>query len=205
MNLKTNSKIQNVAFRLFLEKGYEATNIRDICREVNIKASSLYFYYKSKQELFFSIYHDIWKEKMEYLQTIDELKQNISPDKKLYYLFIRSIDYYSSDITKQKFILRYCLFPPEEILALIREKFLYWTLQEDNIIFELIKNCISENILDNNRLPEDYMKDYKKIENAVVTDMIISNIKLSSEELNLLWHKFWNCTMLSSTDSVKNS
>jgi AcrR family transcriptional regulator len=48
----TKDKISYVAFKLFLEKGYEATNMREISNEVGIKASSLYFYYESKQELF---------------------------------------------------------------------------------------------------------------------------------------------------------
>lgn len=83
----TNEKIRYVAFKLFLEKGYEATNIRDICEEVNIKASSLYFYYKSKQELFFSIYDDICGEKLKYIQGIEELQHNIYPNMKFYYLY----------------------------------------------------------------------------------------------------------------------
>lgn len=191
----TNEKIRYVAFRLFLEKGYEATNIRDICEEVNIKASSLYFYYKSKQELFFSIYDDIWGEKLKYIQDIEELKHNIYPNMKFYHLYKKTMEHYTKDIVKQKFLLRYYLFPPEEISAFLREKFKYWTNEENKIVMEIINECLNGNKLDRTRLPNDYLQEYKKFENSQVVQMIISNIRFSSKELDVSWLKFWNCTM----------
>lgn len=109
--LSTNDKIKYVAFKLFLEKGYEATNIREICREVGIKPSSLYFYFKSKQELFFRIYDEVWEDKIRFIESIEDLKQDIPPDIKLYTLFKSIIEYCSKDISKQKFLLRSPLHP----------------------------------------------------------------------------------------------
>lgn len=191
----TKDKIRYVAFRLFLENGYEATNIRDICEEVNIKASSLYFYYKSKQELFFSIYNDIWSEKIKYIHDMEEIKQNIYPNMKFYYLYVKTMEYYTKDIAKQKFLLRYFLFPPEEISVFLREKFKFWANEENKIILDIINECLEGNKLDRNRSPNDYLLEYKKFENSQVVEMIISNIRLSSKELDASWLRFWNCTM----------
>lgn len=199
VNLKnsTNEMIRFVSFKAFLERGYEATNIRDICKEVNIKASSLYFYYKSKQELFFSLYDEVYSEKIEYIRGIEELKQDIPPNEKLYILNKKMIQYYANDIVKQKFLFRNYLFPPEEISTLIRDKLKTWMDQENKFIMNIVYECIDKGILDSNRHPNEYLLEYKNYENLQITDMIISNIKVSEEQLNKLWERFWNYTMLS--------
>ncbi len=188
----TNEKIRYIAFRLFLEKGYEATNLREICKEVDIKVASLYYYYQSKKELFFSIYDDICIENKNRRQEIVELNQNASPNLKLYYLYKGMMNYFAQDIVKQKFLLRYHLFPPEEVSILIRDKYKLWTNDENKIILDIINQCLENNILNNNKQPVDYMLEYKKNEFSQVTEMIISNTKMSDTELDKSWLKFWN-------------
>jgi len=188
---KTKDKIRYVAFRLFLERGYEATNIRDICKEVNIKTSSLYFYYESKQELFFSVYDEILGENIKYLQNINDLNDN-TLKLKLYHLYIKMIEYYTKDIVKQKFLLRYHLFPPEEVSVLLREKFRYWTNEENNIILGILKQCLDRKVLNDTKTPSDYLQEYKRFINYQLTEIIIFNIKNSEEELDKKWLKFWN-------------
>ncbi|MDF2537046.1 MAG: transcriptional regulator, TetR family [Herbinix sp.] len=192
----TNDKIRYTAFKLFLERGYEATNIRDICSRVDIKAASMYFYYKSKQELFFSIYDDIWSEELECMRNIPELAEKTAPDTKLYHLFKNTIEYNIRDMIKFKFLLRYHLFPPEEIAVVIVEKYKYWTNQENELIQVIIKQCMDNKLLYDNRSLKEYLREYRKFVNLHVTDMILSNIRLSGSELDHLWNKFWNCTML---------
>ncbi len=193
----TKDKIRYVAFKRFLENGYEATNIRDICSEVGIKASSLYFYYESKEELFFSIYDDVWNGKIKFVESIEELQQDISPDIKLYIIFKNTIDYCSHDIANQKFLLRYHLFPPEELVKRLRNKFIFWTDKENAIIEDLIKDCIDKKLLRNNRNSTDYLKEYTRFVDFQVIEMIISGIKISSEDMHSHWKKFWTSSVLS--------
>jgi len=194
--LSTKDKIKYVAFKLFLEKGYEATNIREICNEVGIKPSSLYFYFKSKEELFFSIYDEVWGDKIRFIENVEELKKNISPDVKLYSVFKNTVEYCSKDICRQKFLLRYHLFPPEELIKVLRDKFKYWVDRENLIIANLVRDCIEKKILGSRISVADFLKDYNKFTTFQIIEMIISNIKLSSTEINNLWLKFWssNCS-----------
>lgn len=192
----TNDKIRYVAFKLFLEKGYEATNVRDICKEVGIKASSLYFYYQSKQELFFSIYDEVWNDKIRFLESIEELRQDISPDIKLITLFKKTVEYCSNDLAKQKFLLRYHLFPPQEIIKILREKYKFWTDKESGVVSDIIQECVDKKVLRCSRSTTDYIKDYIKFINFHITEMIISNIKISSNEIYSLWFSFWNSNLL---------
>lgn len=192
----TNDKIRYVAFRLFLEKGYEATNIRDICKEVGIKASSLYFYYSSKKELFFSIYDEIWSMRIKKMSEITEARRDMPPNLKLSFLYRKMMEYYSQEMVKQKFLLRYHLFPPEEVSDFLRQRFDSWSDEENQVVLEIIEQCLKEKELDGHRLPKDYLQEYKTFENSRVIEMVVSNIRKNEKENERLWVRFWNCRML---------
>lgn len=48
----TKEKILEVALDLFAKNGYSSVSIRDICKQVQIKESSVYYYFKNKQAIF---------------------------------------------------------------------------------------------------------------------------------------------------------
>ena len=48
----TRERILNTALEMFSEKGYSAVSMRDISAAVGIRASSLYYYFKGKQDIF---------------------------------------------------------------------------------------------------------------------------------------------------------
>ncbi len=196
MNI-TNEMIRYAAFKLFLENGYEATNVRDVCSEVEIKAASMYFYYKSKQELFFSIYNDVSEEYIDYIKDIDALKQNNSPKMKLYNIYRKVMEYYARDIVKQKFLLRYHLFPPADISHLIHERYKHWSGLENEIYLHIIQEGLDYKILKEDRTPEEYLQEIRKFLNAQLMNMIFYNVKPNDTELDQLWIKFWNGAMLS--------
>ncbi len=49
---KTKQKILDTSLNLFSQNGYSAVSIRDICKYVQIKESSVYYHFKNKQEIF---------------------------------------------------------------------------------------------------------------------------------------------------------
>lgn len=48
----TKQKILDVSLNLFSRKGFSAVSIRDICTQVMIKESSVYYHFKNKQAIF---------------------------------------------------------------------------------------------------------------------------------------------------------
>ncbi len=48
----TREKILNISLELFSQKGYSAVSIRDICKCVGIKESSVYYHFQNKQNIF---------------------------------------------------------------------------------------------------------------------------------------------------------
>ena len=192
INKNTEERIQSIAFKDFLEKGYEESNVRDICKKVDIKASSLYYYYTSKIDLFFHIYDNICKENLRYRNDLANANYYSSPMQRLGELYKGMIRYYSNDIVKQKFLLRYQLFPPEEISYLLHEKYRFYSNEENNIILHLINLCMKSDLLNGNMKPLESLQIYKKNEKMQMIEMITYGTKMSNAELDLSWIKIWN-------------
>ncbi len=53
---KTKDKIKKTARKLFLEKGFEATTMRDIAKEASVALGSAYYYFKGKDEIILEFY-----------------------------------------------------------------------------------------------------------------------------------------------------
>ena len=49
---ETKERILDLSLDLFSQKGYSAVSIRDICKHVKIKESSVYYHFKNKQAIF---------------------------------------------------------------------------------------------------------------------------------------------------------
>ena len=47
--------IKSVAFRLFLDRGYDATTMRMLSRAAGVEAPTIYHYFGSKKGLFYAI------------------------------------------------------------------------------------------------------------------------------------------------------
>ncbi len=56
---KTKDKILKIALKLFAEKGYRSTTVRDIASAVGIKQSALYNHFKNKDEILSTLVDDL--------------------------------------------------------------------------------------------------------------------------------------------------
>ena len=54
----TRSRIQEVALRLFIEKGYEATSLREIAEELGVTKAALYYHFDTKEKIVTSLIDD---------------------------------------------------------------------------------------------------------------------------------------------------
>ena len=53
--MNTKDRIMDVALHMFSARGYEAVSVRDICGEVGIKESTLYYHFKNKKDILDSL------------------------------------------------------------------------------------------------------------------------------------------------------
>ncbi|MBF8193263.1 TetR/AcrR family transcriptional regulator [Nonomuraea sp. K274] len=55
MREDTRTRIQEIALRLFIEQGYEATSLREIAEELGVTKAALYYHFKTKDDIVTSL------------------------------------------------------------------------------------------------------------------------------------------------------
>ena len=88
--------IQHVATNLFKTKGYKATTMRQMAREVGIEAASIYNHVGSKEEILQQICFGMSEQFFNGIEPL--LKENISAEKKLWLAIQNHIEVLSADI-----------------------------------------------------------------------------------------------------------
>ena len=76
-NIGTKEKIINAAIILFSDKGYSKVSVRDIAKEVGIKAASLYNYFESKEEILHTLYDYFFENQNKMRPDVDELVKQV--------------------------------------------------------------------------------------------------------------------------------
>ena len=75
------AEVYRTAAFLFNKRGYSSTSIRQICRTIGIRESSLYHYIRSKEDLLLNICERAMKKGLEVIEPI--AKADLRPDQKL--------------------------------------------------------------------------------------------------------------------------
>lgn len=74
--IETKRKIIEVSRKMFYEKGYEGTTIRDLAKENDIQPGAILYHFKSKEALYKHIYHEaIYKNFTETRKYVDQADQ----------------------------------------------------------------------------------------------------------------------------------
>ncbi len=86
--------------RIFAEKGYHSTSMRDISRETNVSLAGLYYYCKSKEELLFLIQDNCFGRVLERLQA--RLKETSEPTAKLRLVIDNHLSFFAANMSEMK-------------------------------------------------------------------------------------------------------
>lgn len=182
-------RIKEVSMKLFNDKGYEATTIRDICHQIGITAPSFYYYFDSKEQLYLQMIQESSALHQEALaQAIDECPSQIAEDR-LKFIFQALIGFYQEHPEAYTFLLRNTLFPVAGIKEKIRERSNIWKHQFSEQITGFLASSQKR------RLPKmDQMLIIKGFHRFIVGYMLqlISGITDSSHEMaEEAWHQYW--------------
>jgi len=66
-------RILNGARKIFLEKGYEKTSMRNIAQEINYSPGSLYFYFRDKSEIFHELHKEGFRLLLNQLKVLEKV------------------------------------------------------------------------------------------------------------------------------------
>lgn len=94
-NLKKSLEIQRVIAHLFAHKGYHSTSMREIARELGMNQSSLYHYFKTKEDILFKLMNEAMDSA---LATMEEIcATDLQPQEKLNRILRFYTRYYAGD------------------------------------------------------------------------------------------------------------
>lgn len=69
-------KILNVAIKLFAQKGYDGTSIREICKSADINICMISYYFGGKQELYQVIINNLIESKKIYMDSFLDINED---------------------------------------------------------------------------------------------------------------------------------
>lgn len=110
----TAKKLQEIALRLFAEKGYEGTSLAEIAGEIGIKKPSIYAHYPSKMDLFMAV---VAAAKADYRQcwiTALAASEGQPATERLRRVFNDVGMHFAGDRIKKAFWIRIWIFPPAD-------------------------------------------------------------------------------------------
>lgn len=189
--IDTLSKIKQAALSLFNEKGYSATTTREIANEVGIKSSTLYFYFKSKEEIFFTLYREARelfdKEKHVRLNTV--IDGNI--ERQLYILFSWSMELFVEHNLYCKFLYRYLIYPVYDLKDKIQQELSEWMNIATNHVEELLSKGNQEGLFRDLSV-ENLVRSFYRNQNGYLCELIINDRIPSKEEIDEVWKIYWD-------------
>lgn len=151
----TEERIKNIARKIFEQKGYTGTTVRDIAEAADINIALLNYYFRSKEKLFQEIFlesfinmfkeeHLIFEEKdlslFEKIQKSIDFKLNVaskSPDLPLFILgeMKQHIEQsFFSNASIQSFLIQNCFFEKQLKEAILKKEIRMVTCEEIKIM-----------------------------------------------------------------------
>lgn len=121
-------EIIEVSRKLFVEKGYDATSMNDICEATNLTKAGLYHYIKSKEDLYNQVDERLFKKHM---RTLKEVKKYRSAEEELREFIGRFLDLILSERDLIHFFVERTLArkTTEEVIKDRRRKFISFVKQ----------------------------------------------------------------------------
>lgn len=197
MKLSKKELIIEIAYHSFVEKGYENTNIRLICKAARVEPPTIYYYFKSKKELFLSIVRCLNENYDGLFKKLKLLDSGMEPQDKLFELFRFNLSYARANPSYTKFFVRYSLFAPDEVaedfLALQSEI----SKERNEIEDKIFEECLQKGFISIDRLDAARKTFDMFVENHTY-DTVMFDYCPSDEELPQIWEYFLNYRLLKS-------
>ncbi|MFT7034205.1 MAG: TetR/AcrR family transcriptional regulator [Cyclobacteriaceae bacterium] len=130
------SQILAAAQDIFNRLGYSKTSVDDISQAVGMKKSSLYYYFKNKEDIFMCSCKDEWEEQFK-LFAEQANKQSNPADKVITYI-IQSLAYYEKVVVQHKI--------PVKVLIETRNMYREFMDDANEGSIGFYKQCIQEGI-----------------------------------------------------------
>lgn len=114
------NQIESVAIEIFFEFGYQKASLRHIGRKVGVTQSAIYYHFKNKEEILYSIIEDISNQLL--FRLIECRRKQKDPVKRLGNAILIQIGLMKKERKKVKILIEDKKLLGEELQRLVKEK-----------------------------------------------------------------------------------
>lgn len=149
----TKQEIINTSIKLFYSKGYAGTSMNDIISTVGISKGSVYWHFKSKEEIFVQVIAETYNEWINLVNAeLENIPNPIEKLRKYGQLFVDTVDIPSWNLSPETYWNEFS----EKSQSLLDE---YFSL-DDKIILQIFQEAQQQGLLKSNENPETLMWIY---------------------------------------------
>lgn len=180
-------QIKKAALSTFTEKGYDGASLSDIAKEVGIKKQSIYSHFKSKDELFLTVMHEVLNEETKFLNQFFASHQ---PDlKKCLEDFILQFKerYVSDKDCTMKFVLRMAYMPPVHLREEVIQNVKVYFLEFENLLNKLFLNTKAFSAK-----AERATLSFMTFLDGILVALLYGGIERFDRKFQISWEIYWN-------------
>ncbi|WP_158095148.1 TetR/AcrR family transcriptional regulator [Gottfriedia luciferensis] len=186
----TKDKILAVALALFSKNGYEGTSLSEIARAVGIQKPSIYNHFKSKEEIFLTIYENIlWLHVKKVEELIKEI-QELTAKEQLYQILHLTFQYYIEFEDQSTFLNRAVFFSPESLKEELHKQF----MESEEAMSTILRSVISKGI-NNGEIRaenvEDFVMSFYCLIDGIFIELSYYGAEKMKPRISNIWRNFW--------------
>jgi AcrR family transcriptional regulator len=189
--LVTVAAIKSSALRHFARNGYEGTPLSEIAKDVGIKTPSLYAHFRSKEELFLSLFEDVVLEQSFRTQQLIDSLSGYALEQKLFRILEDSCDNYLLSEEKVTFLKRAMLFPPIFLQTQIQRQFLQMESSLTDSLHTIFAGGIELGIIKEEPVP-DLLASYLCLMDGCFLQLFYYGKEHFESRLQSIWRIYWD-------------
>ncbi|WP_167555465.1 TetR/AcrR family transcriptional regulator [Gottfriedia acidiceleris] len=186
----TKDKIIAAALALFSKNGYEGTSLTEIAKVVGIQKPSIYNHFKSKEDIFLTIYENIlWL----HVKKVDELMGKISElsaKEQLYQILNLTFEYYIEFEEQSTFVNRAVFFSPEPLKDQLHKQFMESEEAMSTILRSVIDKGIKNGEIRTGNV-EDFVMSYYCLIDGIFIELSYYGAEKMKPRISNIWKNFW--------------
>ncbi|TCO77427.1 TetR/AcrR family transcriptional regulator [Marinisporobacter balticus] len=184
------NKIKLVALNLFAKNGYEGTSLSAIAEGVGMKKASIYYHFKSKEDLFMTIFDDILNDEIARMKKLTQEIKNYKVEEKLYSMFQFYYEKNETNKVDTIFWKRAMLFSPVALSESIKMKFITYENVSNGILASIFEEGIENGIIKSNNIKNLLAAFYCLID-GVFVELHYYGRDAYKTRLDSIWNVFW--------------
>jgi len=186
----TRDKIIAAALSLFSKNGYEGTSLTEIAKAVGIKKPSIYNHFKSKDEIFLTIYENILWLHVQQVEKLIEDKKGLNAKVQLSQILDLTFQYYIDFEEQSSFLKRSVFFSPENLKEQLHEQFMAAEDAMSAILRTIINKGMENGEIRKGNI-DDFIVSYYCLLDGIFIELSYYGVEKMKPRIVNIWNNFW--------------